>query len=216
MTHKIARHITIAKAVAVFGFVLGCATLNTGARYCGYLPHATGTTRADKTVAMIVFSIGTYAVNSIILGWVRDPLPMMRTSVDVPRCQTHAPKPRKKRPAVWPSSTALPSRHSSGPLTCGPRPTSRGTSWPCRPAPHSALPRLQVPGECASGSRARTRRYEAPRTRQLSFMRTREETSGSDIFSGHLGVLRWQPSRLSHHFKHRTQASLEFIDAEKL
>ncbi|KAK5072418.1 hypothetical protein LTR64_005112 [Lithohypha guttulata] len=47
-------HITCAKAVAVFGFVLGCATLNTGARY----------------FAMIVFAIGTYAVNSIILGWV--------------------------------------------------------------------------------------------------------------------------------------------------
>ncbi|KAL3495508.1 major facilitator superfamily domain-containing protein [Aspergillus germanicus] len=47
-------HITIAKAIAVFGFVLGCATLNTGARY----------------FAMCVFAIGTYAVNSIILGWV--------------------------------------------------------------------------------------------------------------------------------------------------
>jgi hypothetical protein len=47
-------HITGAKAVAVFGFVLGCATLNTGARY----------------FAMVVFAIGTYAVNSIILGWV--------------------------------------------------------------------------------------------------------------------------------------------------
>ncbi|KAL5341681.1 major facilitator superfamily domain-containing protein [Aspergillus crustosus] len=47
-------HITIAKAVAVFGFILGCATLNTGARY----------------FAMVAFSIGTYAVNSIILGWV--------------------------------------------------------------------------------------------------------------------------------------------------
>ncbi|KAK2616454.1 hypothetical protein QQS21_000696 [Conoideocrella luteorostrata] len=47
-------HITIAKAIAVFGFVLGCATLNTGARY----------------FAMVVFAIGTYAVNSIILGWV--------------------------------------------------------------------------------------------------------------------------------------------------
>lgn len=47
-------HITVAKAVAIFGFVLGCATLNTGARY----------------FAMVVFSIGTYAVNSIILGWV--------------------------------------------------------------------------------------------------------------------------------------------------
>jgi MFS family permease len=47
-------HITIAKSVAVFGFVLGCATLNTGARY----------------FAMVVFAIGTYAVNSVILGWV--------------------------------------------------------------------------------------------------------------------------------------------------
>ena len=34
--------------------MLGCATLNTGAKY----------------FAMVVFSIGTYAVNSIILGWV--------------------------------------------------------------------------------------------------------------------------------------------------
>lgn len=47
-------HITIAKLVAITGFVMGCATLNTAARY----------------VAMVVFSIGTYAVNSIILGWV--------------------------------------------------------------------------------------------------------------------------------------------------
>lgn len=47
-------HITTAKALAVTGFVLGCATLNTGAKY----------------FAMVVFSIGTYAVNSIILGWV--------------------------------------------------------------------------------------------------------------------------------------------------
>jgi MFS family permease len=47
-------HITIAKAVATFGFVLGCATLNVGARY----------------FAMCVFTIGTYGVNSIILGWV--------------------------------------------------------------------------------------------------------------------------------------------------
>ena len=47
-------HITIAKTVAVTGFVLGCVTLNMAARY----------------VAMIIFAIGTYAVNSIILGWV--------------------------------------------------------------------------------------------------------------------------------------------------
>jgi hypothetical protein len=47
-------HITIAKTVAIAGFVMGCVTLNTAARY----------------VSMIIFSIGTYAVNSIILGWV--------------------------------------------------------------------------------------------------------------------------------------------------
>jgi hypothetical protein len=48
------RHITISKCVAIFGFVLACATLNLGARY----------------FAMCVFAIGTYCVNSIILGWV--------------------------------------------------------------------------------------------------------------------------------------------------
>jgi hypothetical protein len=47
-------HITVAKAVAIFGFVLGFATLNMGAKY----------------FAMVVFCIGTYCVNSIILGWV--------------------------------------------------------------------------------------------------------------------------------------------------
>lgn len=47
-------HITISKLVAIFGFVLGCATMNMGARY----------------FAMCVFAIGTYGVNSIILGWV--------------------------------------------------------------------------------------------------------------------------------------------------
>ncbi|KAL4764243.1 major facilitator superfamily domain-containing protein [Aspergillus foveolatus] len=47
-------NITFAKSLAVFGFVLGCATLNTAARY----------------TAMIIFAIGTHAVNSIILGWV--------------------------------------------------------------------------------------------------------------------------------------------------
>lgn len=47
-------HITSAKGLAIFGFVLAAATLNTGARY----------------FAMCVFAIGTYAVNSIVLGWV--------------------------------------------------------------------------------------------------------------------------------------------------
>lgn len=47
-------HITIAKCVAIIGFVAACSTLNTGARY----------------FAMCLFSIGVYACHSIILGWV--------------------------------------------------------------------------------------------------------------------------------------------------
>ncbi|THX44383.1 major facilitator superfamily transporter [Aureobasidium pullulans] len=47
-------HITASKSVAIIGFVVGAVTYNTGVRY----------------FAMIVFTIGTYAVNSLILGWV--------------------------------------------------------------------------------------------------------------------------------------------------
>lgn len=46
-------HITASKAVAIVGFVSAGATLNTAGRY----------------VSMVVFTIGTYAVNSLILGW---------------------------------------------------------------------------------------------------------------------------------------------------
>ncbi|RYP09606.1 hypothetical protein DL765_008380 [Monosporascus sp. GIB2] len=46
-------HITISKAVATAGFVAACATLNTAGRY----------------VSMVIFTIGTYGVNSLILGW---------------------------------------------------------------------------------------------------------------------------------------------------
>ncbi|EON66851.1 hypothetical protein W97_06253 [Coniosporium apollinis CBS 100218] len=46
-------HITISKAVAVIGFVGACGTMNLAGRY----------------VCMVIFTIGTYAVNSLILGW---------------------------------------------------------------------------------------------------------------------------------------------------
>lgn len=46
-------HITVCKAIAILGFALAPATLNVGVRY----------------VAMCIFTIGTYGVNSIILGW---------------------------------------------------------------------------------------------------------------------------------------------------
>jgi hypothetical protein len=47
-------HITASKSVAIFGFVLGALVTNTGVKY----------------FSMVVFTIGTYAVNSLILGWV--------------------------------------------------------------------------------------------------------------------------------------------------
>ncbi|KAF7557915.1 hypothetical protein G7Z17_g231 [Cylindrodendrum hubeiense] len=46
-------HITISKAVAVIGFISAAATMNTAGRYA----------------SMVVFTIGTYGVNSLILGW---------------------------------------------------------------------------------------------------------------------------------------------------
>lgn len=47
-------HITITKSVAILGFILGFAVNNVAARY----------------VAMVIFAVGTYGANSIILGWV--------------------------------------------------------------------------------------------------------------------------------------------------
>jgi len=46
-------HITISKCVAVIGFLVACAPLGVAPRY----------------VAMVIFTIGTYGVNSLILGW---------------------------------------------------------------------------------------------------------------------------------------------------
>ncbi|KAJ4987668.1 major facilitator superfamily transporter [Stagonosporopsis vannaccii] len=46
-------HITISKAVASVGFIAAFATLNLAGRY----------------IAMVIFTIGTYGVNSLILGW---------------------------------------------------------------------------------------------------------------------------------------------------
>ena len=47
-------HITIGMAIAIVGFVISCATLNTAARY----------------ISCFLFASGAYSVNSMILGWV--------------------------------------------------------------------------------------------------------------------------------------------------
>lgn len=46
-------HITVSKLVATVGFVAAAATMDLAGRY----------------VAMVIFTIGTYGVNSLILGW---------------------------------------------------------------------------------------------------------------------------------------------------
>lgn len=46
-------HITISKAVATAGFIAAACTLNIVGRY----------------ISMVIFTIGTYGVNSLILGW---------------------------------------------------------------------------------------------------------------------------------------------------
>lgn len=46
-------HITCSKIVASAGFIAACLTMDMAGRY----------------VSMVIFTIGTYAVNSLILGW---------------------------------------------------------------------------------------------------------------------------------------------------
>ena len=46
-------HVTISKAVASTGFIAAACTLNLAGRY----------------ISMVVFTIGTYGINSLILGW---------------------------------------------------------------------------------------------------------------------------------------------------
>ncbi|WDK10905.1 major facilitator superfamily transporter [Colletotrichum graminicola] len=90
-------HITIAKGVALFGFVLACATMNTGARY----------------FAMVVFTVGTYGVNSILLSWVgstcgqtkekkASALAIVNTSASISFIWT----PVRLCPYLWPTSDA--------------------------------------------------------------------------------------------------------------
>ncbi|KAH8879781.1 MFS general substrate transporter [Thozetella sp. PMI_491] len=47
-------HVTFCMGIAMGGFIISCATLNTAARY----------------IACFMFASGAYAVNSVILGWV--------------------------------------------------------------------------------------------------------------------------------------------------
>lgn len=51
--HERTWHITGGLTIAIIGFALAAATLNTAARY----------------VACFIFAMGAYSVNSVIIGW---------------------------------------------------------------------------------------------------------------------------------------------------
>ncbi|KAH6672669.1 major facilitator superfamily domain-containing protein [Plectosphaerella plurivora] len=85
-------HITVAKTIAVIGFVLACATLNTGARY----------------FAMCTFATGVYACNSIIMGWVSSTCGQNRErkSISMGIVNCIATIAAVYTPYLWPSSDA--------------------------------------------------------------------------------------------------------------
>jgi hypothetical protein len=127
------RHITIAKAIAITGFILGCATLNTGAKYCKLYrsQFAIKDSAHPSIVAMIVFSVGTASSSA--------------------GSQPHARKQKRRRRVLWQSSTAWPSHLSSGRRTCGPSRTSLDMSWPCRRALALVWLLRRGLGRCAFG-----------------------------------------------------------------
>ncbi|KAF6810846.1 hypothetical protein CSOJ01_06061 [Colletotrichum sojae] len=83
-------HITVAKFMAVFGFVLACSTSNVGARY----------------FAMCTFATGVYACNSVILGWVSSTCGQTREkkAISLALVNTIATLSPIYTPYLWPSS----------------------------------------------------------------------------------------------------------------
>ncbi|KAF5603123.1 tartrate transporter [Fusarium subglutinans] len=83
-------HITLAKVMAVLGFILACTVHNTGARY----------------FAMCVFASGVYACNSVILGWVASTCGQTREkkAISLALANTVATLGPIYTPYLWPSS----------------------------------------------------------------------------------------------------------------
>lgn len=71
--HERTWHITAGLAVAIAGFALAAATLNTAARY----------------VACFIFPMGAYAVNSVIIGWAASTLSQTKEKKAVSLLLTH-------------------------------------------------------------------------------------------------------------------------------
>ncbi|KAL4879265.1 major facilitator superfamily domain-containing protein [Aspergillus karnatakaensis] len=106
-------HITISKLVAIAGFTICVATLNTWARYFGAM----------------VFVSASYGVNTIILGWVSSVLGQSdeKKAVALAMCNTFGNLSAVYTPYLWPDSaaprfaTAMASSiaFSAGVIACG-------------------------------------------------------------------------------------------------
>lgn len=123
-------HITIAKSVAIIGFITACATLNTGARY----------------FAMCLFSVGVYACHSIILGWVAATCGQTKEkkAVSLAVVNTFATLSQ-----IWTAVSFKPLVHWQMELIgiflsiSGPRLMHHATQWRCQLVQQSRLVRLR-------------------------------------------------------------------------
>ncbi|QDS74304.1 hypothetical protein FKW77_003859 [Venturia effusa] len=85
-------HITVSKAIAILGFALSVATLNTAARYVG----------------IVLFVGATYGVNNIILGWTASTLGQTheKQAVAIALANTLGNLASVYTPYLWPDSDA--------------------------------------------------------------------------------------------------------------
>ncbi|KAL7628837.1 hypothetical protein AAE478_000352 [Parahypoxylon ruwenzoriense] len=85
-------HITLSKAIAIAGFAISMATLNTAARYVG----------------IMLFVGATYGVNNIILGWTSSILGQSdeKKAVAIAMCNTFGNLASVYTPYLWPDSDA--------------------------------------------------------------------------------------------------------------
>lgn len=83
-------HITLSKAVAIAGFAISMATLNTAVRYVG----------------IMLFVGATYGVNNIILGWTSSVLGQTdeKKAVAIAMCNTFGNLASVYTPYLWPDS----------------------------------------------------------------------------------------------------------------
>jgi multisubunit Na+/H+ antiporter MnhG subunit len=135
--HERTWHITAGLTIAIVGFAVAAATLNTAARY----------------VACFIFAMGAYSVNSVIIGWASSTLSQTKEKKAVVLAMTNVGgQVRCSRHTVLTKMTSInvPLRSATSMAhTCGPRVMSRAT-------PSALVPRLDSPSSrfCVHGGSA--------------------------------------------------------------